>query len=290
MTSKLNFTLPLKTYPLKLANQQTRELGCFVAGTLVHTKEGLRPIEQVKVGDLVLSRHESGEGEMCYQPVTRTFQYEDREVYYVSWQMLEPGTNKPTNVHGDMVVTGAHPIWVQRLVDYPLSDEGVSEQVVEMNRWLSAEDIYLRRWKNYWEQLGGVASPYVELADGQMAVITFIKPILQSEDPDIGVGFDDDETWEEDPFGTEIRFEQDGPQISYGDSGLLPEKKYLGNIDRDAYDYSGYDAESPMSVIKRSYGFLPMRRRVYNLEVADTHTYFVTELGLWVHNISGMYL
>lgn len=134
----------------------------------------------------------------------------------------------------------------------------------------------------------GGASPYVELADGQIAVITFIQPILQSEDPDIGVGFRDDENWENDPIGTEIRFEQDGPQISYGDSGLLPQKKYLGNIDRDAYDYSGYDTESPMSVVKRSYGFLPMRRRVYNLEVADTHTYFVTEQGLWVHNISSM--
>jgi hypothetical protein len=62
---------------------QIRKLGCFVAGTLVHTREGLKPIEEIKVGDYVLSKPESGEGELCYQPVTRTYEYDDRELYYV---------------------------------------------------------------------------------------------------------------------------------------------------------------------------------------------------------------
>jgi hypothetical protein len=43
----------------------------FVAGTLVHTDKGLVPIEQLKVGDMVLSKHESGEGEQAYKPVVR---------------------------------------------------------------------------------------------------------------------------------------------------------------------------------------------------------------------------
>lgn len=34
----------------------------FVAGTLVHTKSGLVPIEQLKVGDLVLSQPDEGGG------------------------------------------------------------------------------------------------------------------------------------------------------------------------------------------------------------------------------------
>lgn len=34
--------------------------GCFIAGTLVHTDKGLVPIEQIKVGDMVLSQPEQG--------------------------------------------------------------------------------------------------------------------------------------------------------------------------------------------------------------------------------------
>jgi Hint domain-containing protein len=35
------------------------EPACFAAGTLVHTREGLKAIEQIQVGDWVLSKHES---------------------------------------------------------------------------------------------------------------------------------------------------------------------------------------------------------------------------------------
>jgi len=45
----------------------------FVAGTLVHTDKGLVPIEQIKVGDTVLSRHESGEVKLAYKRVTQSF-------------------------------------------------------------------------------------------------------------------------------------------------------------------------------------------------------------------------
>lgn len=43
----------------------------FVAGTLVHTDQGLVPIEQLKIGDLVLSKHESGKGEVAYKRVLK---------------------------------------------------------------------------------------------------------------------------------------------------------------------------------------------------------------------------
>jgi hypothetical protein len=49
--------------------------GCFVAGTPVHTKEGLRPIEQIKVGDYVLSKPEDGKGKTAYKPVVKIFEF-----------------------------------------------------------------------------------------------------------------------------------------------------------------------------------------------------------------------
>lgn len=44
---------------------------CFVAGTAVRTSTGLVPIEQVRVGDLVLSQHPAT-GELTYKPVLKT--------------------------------------------------------------------------------------------------------------------------------------------------------------------------------------------------------------------------
>lgn len=62
----------------------------FAAGTLVHTKDGLRPIEQIKVGDSVLSKHESGDGERAYRRVSQAFVHHDREVLFLSFGGLQP--------------------------------------------------------------------------------------------------------------------------------------------------------------------------------------------------------
>jgi hypothetical protein len=52
-----------------------KEFG-FMAGTLVHTKTGLVPIERIKAGDLVLSRHDSAQGDQDYKRVIRTMRSE----------------------------------------------------------------------------------------------------------------------------------------------------------------------------------------------------------------------
>jgi len=59
---------------------------CFVAGTLVHTDKGLVPIEQLKVGDKVLSKHESGQGKQAYKAISRAFKSDTKQpIFMVSF-------------------------------------------------------------------------------------------------------------------------------------------------------------------------------------------------------------
>lgn len=55
----------------ELKHQKTNT-ACFAAGTLVHTAHGLVPIEQLKVGDKVLSKAADGSGELVYKAILKT--------------------------------------------------------------------------------------------------------------------------------------------------------------------------------------------------------------------------
>ena len=73
--------------------------GCFMAGTLVTTKEGLKPIEEVTIGEYVLSRNEES-GETSYKKVTDTL---IRSTYNICTIELENGKIKSTTGHLFMV-------------------------------------------------------------------------------------------------------------------------------------------------------------------------------------------
>ncbi|MFY7942207.1 MAG: Hint domain-containing protein [Burkholderiaceae bacterium] len=86
-------------------------IGCFVAGTLVHTQEGLKPIEQIKVGDWVLSRPENPDDgtETGYKRVTKTVRFEDKEVVRFWWA---PNAEAEWAQTESVYVTPNHPVWL----------------------------------------------------------------------------------------------------------------------------------------------------------------------------------
>ena len=74
---------------------------CFTAGTKVLTDEGEKSIEDIDVGDKVLSKDEET-GEVAYKEVTATFNHETDEFYkiHVGDQTIESTFNHPFYVEG----------------------------------------------------------------------------------------------------------------------------------------------------------------------------------------------
>jgi len=70
---------------------------CFTAGTKIHTIEGLKNIEEIKVGDVVLSWNETT-GEVSYKLVTELFLHEVELLYNIeinSSELIETTWNHP---------------------------------------------------------------------------------------------------------------------------------------------------------------------------------------------------
>lgn len=88
---------------------------CFAAGTLVHTKEGLKPIEEICIGDWVLSYPDDQtppprmrkEDEYTYRQVTRTLIHEGKPICEVTT------INFASNAKEIVKVTPEHPFFVK---------------------------------------------------------------------------------------------------------------------------------------------------------------------------------
>jgi len=98
--------------------------GCFVAGTLVHTRNGLRPIEDLRVGDFVLSQPENT-GEQAYRRINETFVFKDKSIFEVICQD-EHGRSER------ILATPNHPFWVKG-IGWTGAEYLEAGQTVELN-------------------------------------------------------------------------------------------------------------------------------------------------------------
>ena len=77
---------------------------CFVAGTLVETADGLKPIETIRIGDLVLSRN-AETGETTFKPVTDVIPEHERDIWTVSLEGIDGSDAR-------FETTDEHPWWI----------------------------------------------------------------------------------------------------------------------------------------------------------------------------------
>lgn len=90
----------------KLANtaRKANKTCCFVAGTLVETEFGLRPIEEIELGDKVLARNPIT-GETTLKSVTDLIRLNERQI----WEVSLSGNNDASEF---FETTDDHPWWV----------------------------------------------------------------------------------------------------------------------------------------------------------------------------------
>jgi hypothetical protein len=230
---------------------QAQPIG-FVAGTLVLAKDGLMPIEKIKVGDHVLSKPENGEGEQAYQRVTCTFEHDDAMVWYVSF------------LGGTLGTTGGQPFWVRGEFDFE-----------------KPNDSSIMEWLPVHELESGMA---LESIAGNPVLVDFAVPLMRMLNPDWGfIQLDVDGL----PTGNIIDFSDGAPKQARGPIGnppIYPYEAYVYgkvidrdevyfNKDEDGEDYPDKGEEASISTL---------RRKVYGIEVENTHTYYVGERGVWV--------
>ena len=258
--------------PLDAAEYLPSSHACFVAGTLVHTDKGLAPIDQIKVGDMVLSRNENNpDGENAYKRVLSTFKSAEKQrIIYQSF-ITRHGT-------GYLFCTEDHPFWADRLIEHKIDENGVETLVREPEGWTPAlglegtECHSLRTFDNdvaYVNtfddstKLLGTAFP-----DPDCQVVLLYNPSDAAGIIDFSAGrpvIVDDET-----LGLLLPTEECSDTLMTEKSRAMSENFKAAIKDADRSYIGGYHQE--------------YHDYVYNIEVEDYHTYFVGHTGIWVHN------
>ncbi|MCG2572460.1 hypothetical protein LVY74_02655, partial [Acinetobacter sp. ME22] len=266
---------------------EQNSLGCFVGGKTViiegKDKKSLTAIQNVKVGDKVLSKPENGVGETEYKLVNQVFIYHDKPIWLVETikivkledqqgNMLDYKQYKSASREIEFLVTPNHPIWIIGIIQ----DDVVV--FYEQPQWKRVDE--LQRYEVAVNQ------------HGVMYSVQRAQPVYKYQ----AVGeaeVNPDLYWYQKYYYED--YEQD---YLYGDvkpdfDVTEEEYKSIGYV----YDISKYElngvGESYLNEctnqLKDEYNqYIPFTRTVYNFEVADYHTYFISRSGLWVHNTSSL--
>ena len=248
---------PLNNAVIRRLQEMTGESVCFVAGTPVWTDKGLVPIEQIKVGDLVLSRSDTT-GEQTYKRVLKTFSTEDQEIRTVSFEGYLNG-EESEYLYEFVFATKEHPFYVKEY----------GWQVVErMCR-------NCERWQYFERANGGVVLmghpietlgfPVLQLSDRKDHGFVFMNAFSE-EEHGFSMWFDGKTQTDNYHPGFHDDRVENFRTLYHGATLSCNETLFIDDLVEDVWDRTEFKAT------------------VFNIEVEDFHTYFVGELGVWVHN------
>ncbi|OPH35303.1 hypothetical protein [Moraxella equi] len=226
----------------------------FPAGTLVHTDKGLVPIQEIKVGDMVLSRPEFGgrDAPTEYKRVLRTFCLGENAITQISYI-----TETEPLIIKSIYLTDNHLVWVQ-------SD----------NKWTSTIDLQIGSKLSFKSQdinayLIGAVEVF-EVATKTRDVVGLVHNKDFNDEWDQGI----------------VIISSEGLKTFYISdlNGESLEETYNGEyIYVDDFPKISCSNQNPFNNLL-SHTYNKFKTSIYNLEVEDYHTYFVGKDGIWVHN------
>jgi hypothetical protein len=219
------------SYPLRVLNPTI----CFLAGTLVSTEDGEKPIEEIRPGEQVLLYNEQT-GEAGYRAVTRLMPSRTETVCDVTWETASPDGGEEQTVH----TTPTHPFFVQgegwvsaialSQMDELLTDRGEGAVVQSVTCRGDSEPTYnfeVEGWHTYFVgEAAGAPTVLVHNACPPEPVGVGFENLIETEP----VGFAGTEvpngrTWEEVPVADprSPRLPSDGTWTGTpGDSEFIP--------------------------------------------------------------------
>lgn len=229
----------------------------FPAGTLIHTNKGSIPIQDIKVGDMVLSRPEWGgkDAPTAYKRVLLSFCSDEDELIRLACVKDSEYDDIDALVYLEFISV-SQSIWEESL-----------------KKWVSASDI----------EIGTLLSS-INNKDN-LRVLSTEAVYKGYIDNDLLIGgcfkmaFGNDDAQELD---MEIQFTKDGYYFVNHNKYLCSTKYHI--LDDQILKLNESIVEAAIDYIySNTSNFIKLKVPVYTLEVEESYTYFVGEHAIWVH-------
>ncbi|MFO1390728.1 MAG: hypothetical protein U1E94_00665 [Agitococcus sp.] len=234
----------------------------FVAGTLVHTDKGLVPIEQLKVGDMVLSKHESGDSLTKYSKIECITSKLDQQILALIYIYDESNNSNDAGTLCIDILTGDHSVWVNKI---HADDDSPFDRNLG---WVDANNI--------------VPSSEFSFHDGAFGFVSYVHSVYQAPDEDI--------FWLNGYHGAEYLIDLKNNQKKiYYIAHLFDGMVWRDDLLSFDNDIEIGDLANP--IIKDFYDFFINRlddffatREIYNIKLEDSETYYIGRAGLLTHS------